>query len=71
MTVWKREMAGVYTLLIDPQFQVKSYCECTYSNCIMKWAVYLEDEPIDSMYFWSLNKAKEQAEALSELQVVK
>ena len=68
MSEWSREMAGVYTLRSNPRVQVKTYCECTYSNCMMKWAVYLDEEAGagQSMFYSHRSNAIREALDLSK-----
>jgi hypothetical protein len=61
---WKRVMPGWYVCRQNPEVEVKTYCACTRSNCIMKWAVYLNDEVWNSSYSWSRTEATRDAEAL-------
>jgi hypothetical protein len=44
-------MAGFYESTKDPRISVRTYCECSYPNCIMKWAVYKDDESMESEYY--------------------
>jgi hypothetical protein len=69
MSAWKREMAGVYTLRNEPRIQVKTYCECSYSNCLMKWSVYVDDVSGGgdrSMFFQTREFANRAALALAD-----
>jgi len=71
MNTWKREMAGVYTLRSQPRIQVKTYCECSYSNCMMKWAVYVDEVPggSQSMFYSTRVQASKEAIAINNLGV--
>jgi hypothetical protein len=61
MNAWKRVMPGVYESRIVLRISVRTYCECSYPNCMMKWAVYLDDEPIDSEYYCTRAEATASA----------
>lgn len=69
MNTWKREMAGVYTLRSQPRIQVKTYCECSYSNCMMKWAVYVDGDPgaSRSLFYSTRAQANKEANAINNL----
>jgi hypothetical protein len=61
---WKRVMPGWYVSRTAPTVEVKTYCDCNLSNCMMKWAVYLNDEVWNSSYSWSRAEATRDAEQL-------
>ena len=64
MRAWSRQMRGVYVSRINPRVKVQTYCECTYSNCMMKWAVYLDEKSVDSSFGWTRAEVTQDANKL-------
>jgi hypothetical protein len=48
---WSKTMAGFYVSTRVPSISVRTYCLCSKANCMVKWAVYRDDEPMDSEYY--------------------
>ena len=64
MNAWKKVMAGFYESTINPSISVRTYCECSTANCIMKWAVYKDDESMESEYYCTFNEARSSANTI-------
>ena len=64
MSAWERKMPGVYISRINPSVKVQTYCECTQSNCMMKWACYLDEEIVESSFGWTRAEVTQDANKL-------
>ena len=72
MSAWSRKMPGVYISRTNPRVKVQTYCECSRSNCMMKWAVYLDEQSVDSSFGWTRAEATQDANKLiSQLEEAK
>ena len=60
---WKRIMPGVYRNRTAPRVEIKTYCECG-RNCMMRWAVYVDDQALESHFYCTYAEAKEGARAV-------
>ena len=64
MSAWERKMPGVYISRINPSVKVQTYCECSKSNCMMKWAAYLDEEIVESSFGWTRAEVTQDANKL-------
>ena len=60
-STWRRVNPGQYQSRINPDVQVATYCDCSYSTCMMKWAVSVDDEIVEHTF--SFTRAEATAEA--------
>ena len=67
---WQRIYPAWYQSRVDADVFVGNACDCTYSNCESKWAVFTESEAgpiaIDSTYARTRATATTYAEELIE-----
>lgn len=61
---WTRTMPGWYVSRIDPRVEVKTYCDCSYSSCMGRWAVYFDGESVPSTMNPTRAEATEMAERI-------
>lgn len=61
MSAWSREMPGVYNSRKNPRVAVKTFCECSSSNCMMNWCVYLDGEYVDGWFGRTRTQATQEA----------
>ena len=65
---WERVYPGWYRNREDSTVYVGKSCECHYSGCSFKWAVYTEtdgiSEMVDSTYEMTRSQAYEYAQQL-------
>ena len=66
MSNWSRgSVHGVYESRIDPEIEIKTYCECG-RNCMMRWSIYRDGEAIPSEFYNYLSDAKKAADRIIE-----
>jgi hypothetical protein len=66
MSNWARgDINGVYESRVDPDFEIKIYCECGH-NCMMRWAIYRDGEAMQSEFYSHLSDAKKAADLMIE-----
>jgi hypothetical protein len=64
MSNWRRGLThGVYESCLDPEIEIKSYCECG-RNCMMRWSIYRNGESIPSEFYSHLSDAKKAADEM-------
>ena len=61
MSAWSRKMPGVYLSRTNPRVKVQTYCDCSYSTCMMKWVVSVDDEIVEHTF--SFTRAEVTVEA--------